>query len=54
MSPTFTITASPGTDVWRKPPSTDIFNGMYLGYSFTPPPSPQYICPFHHFIYIYI
>ncbi|TPX10270.1 uncharacterized protein E0L32_001467 [Thyridium curvatum] len=23
----FTITAQPGTDIWRKPPSTDVFNG---------------------------
>ena len=30
-SNTFTITAAPGTDIWRKPPTTDIFNG-------TPPP----------------
>ncbi|KAF3767278.1 hypothetical protein M406DRAFT_288263 [Cryphonectria parasitica EP155] len=26
MTPTFTIKASPGTDVWRKPPTTDVFN----------------------------
>lgn len=29
MAPTktpFTITASPGTDIWRKPPTTDVFN----------------------------
>jgi hypothetical protein len=24
---TFTITAGPGTDIWRKPPTTDVFNG---------------------------
>lgn len=24
----FTIKASPGTDIWRKPPSTDVFNGI--------------------------
>ncbi len=24
---TFTIRAAAGTDVWRKPPSTDVFNG---------------------------
>ncbi|ROV98056.1 hypothetical protein VMCG_07053 [Cytospora schulzeri] len=24
--PSFTIKASPGTDIWRKPPSTDVFN----------------------------
>jgi hypothetical protein len=24
---TFTITANPGTDIWRKPPTTDVFNG---------------------------
>ncbi|KAK4125758.1 hypothetical protein N657DRAFT_678812 [Parathielavia appendiculata] len=28
MAPTdtFTITAAPGTDIWRKPPTTDVFN----------------------------
>ncbi|KAL2169061.1 hypothetical protein VTG60DRAFT_6483 [Thermothelomyces hinnuleus] len=28
MAPTntFTITAGPGTDIWRKPPTTDVFN----------------------------
>jgi regulation of enolase protein 1 (concanavalin A-like superfamily) len=28
MAPTdiFTITANPGTDIWRKPPTTDVFN----------------------------
>ncbi|KAL2164845.1 hypothetical protein VTH06DRAFT_141 [Thermothelomyces fergusii] len=28
MAPTntFTITADPGTDIWRKPPTTDVFN----------------------------
>lgn len=26
----FTISASPGTDIWKKPPKTDIFNGMFL------------------------
>ncbi|SPQ20292.1 5f87df88-b457-4b34-be62-75b25470660a [Thermothielavioides terrestris] len=25
-SDTFTITAAPGTDIWRKPPATDVFN----------------------------
>ncbi|KAL1840263.1 hypothetical protein VTJ49DRAFT_641 [Mycothermus thermophilus] len=25
-SNTFTITAAPGTDIWRKPPTTDVFN----------------------------
>lgn len=27
MASSFTINASAGTDVWRKPPTTDIFNG---------------------------
>lgn len=26
---TFTITAAPGTDIWRKPPTTDVFNGIF-------------------------
>lgn len=26
MAPSFTITAPPSTDIWRKPPSTDRFN----------------------------
>lgn len=26
---TFTITAAPGTDIWRKPPTTDVFNGKH-------------------------
>jgi hypothetical protein len=26
-STTFSIKAAPGTDIWRKPPSTDVFNG---------------------------
>jgi hypothetical protein len=25
----FTITAAPGTDIWRKPPTTDVFNGNF-------------------------
>jgi len=34
MSNSFSISAAPGTDVWRKPPSTDVYNGT------TSPPSP--------------
>lgn len=25
----FTIRAAPGTDIWRKPPTTNIYNGIY-------------------------
>ncbi|KAJ4289384.1 hypothetical protein N0V88_006864 [Collariella sp. IMI 366227] len=32
---TFTITANPGTDIWRKPPTTDVFNAR-LSFNFTP------------------
>lgn len=34
MAPTntFTITAVPGTDIWRKPPATDVFNGNYISH----------------------
>ncbi|KAL2022835.1 hypothetical protein VTK56DRAFT_4366 [Thermocarpiscus australiensis] len=35
---TFTITASPGTDIWRKPPTTDVFNAPTA-----PPPGPPTI-----------
>ncbi|KAL2133070.1 hypothetical protein VTI74DRAFT_2974 [Chaetomium olivicolor] len=34
---TFTITANPGTDIWRKPPSTDVFNAPTA----LPPSSPS-------------
>jgi hypothetical protein len=34
MSSTFEIKASPDTDIWRKPPSHDVFSGK------TPLPSP--------------
>ncbi|KAK4236077.1 hypothetical protein C8A03DRAFT_36060 [Achaetomium macrosporum] len=39
MAPTdtFTITAGPGTDIWRKPPTTDVFNAPTA----LPPPGPQ-------------
>lgn len=30
MSSSFKIKASPNTDIWRKPPSTDVFNGKYF------------------------
>ncbi len=33
----FVVKASPGTDIWRKPPHTDVFNG-----SFSPPLSGAY------------
>jgi hypothetical protein len=41
MAPTdtFTITAGPGTDIWRKPPTTDVFNG-------NDPKTPPH--PLHH------
>ncbi|KAK4150787.1 hypothetical protein C8A00DRAFT_36614 [Chaetomidium leptoderma] len=37
MAPTntFTITAGPGTDIWRKPPTTDVFNAPIA----LPPPN---------------
>lgn len=35
-TPTFTITAAPSTDIWRKPPTTDVYNGKPP----TPSPSP--------------
>ncbi|KAK4044153.1 hypothetical protein C8A01DRAFT_12443 [Parachaetomium inaequale] len=39
MAPTdtFTITANPGTDIWRKPPTTDVFNAPTA----LPPPGPH-------------
>ncbi|KAK4145964.1 uncharacterized protein C8A04DRAFT_26125 [Dichotomopilus funicola] len=39
MAPTetFTIVAQPGTDIWRKPPSTDVFNAPTA----LPPSTPQ-------------
>ncbi|KAK3306686.1 uncharacterized protein B0T15DRAFT_510038 [Chaetomium strumarium] len=39
MAPTdtFTITAGPGTDIWRKPPTTDVFNAPTA----LPPPGVQ-------------
>lgn len=30
MSSSFTIKASPNTDIWRKPPSTDVFTGKLV------------------------
>ncbi|KAK4097254.1 hypothetical protein N658DRAFT_296115 [Parathielavia hyrcaniae] len=27
LTDTFKVTAAPGTDIWRKPPTTDVFNG---------------------------
>lgn len=35
-TPTFTIIAAPSTDIWRKPPTTDVYNGKPP----TPSPSP--------------
>ena len=29
-SDTFTIRAAPGTDIWRKPPTTNIYNGISI------------------------
>lgn len=26
----FTLSAGPGTDVWKKPPTTNIYNGLYI------------------------
>ncbi|KAH8911590.1 hypothetical protein BR93DRAFT_990593 [Coniochaeta sp. PMI_546] len=44
-SETFSIAAAPGTDVWRKPPSTDIYNAPTH-----PPPSGSRTKPLKSFI----
>lgn len=41
-TPTFTITAAPATDIWRKPPTTDVYNGKLP----TPLPPPT-LLPHH-------
>ena len=37
---TFTISAAPGTDIWRKPPHTDVFDGMQIHHHIPPGPCP--------------
>lgn len=48
MPNSFTIKAPAGTDIWRKPPTTDVFNGMSTtpipsSTNLPPPPPPRMI-----------
>ncbi|KAM3499602.1 hypothetical protein MY10362_007150 [Beauveria mimosiformis] len=33
MSPSFSLCAGPGTDIWKKPPTTDVFNAPFQTHS---------------------
>ncbi|KAK3687559.1 hypothetical protein B0T22DRAFT_131867 [Podospora appendiculata] len=46
MSSIFTITAAPDSDIWRKPPHTDVFNAATA----TPPNTPSPTGPLQTFV----